>query len=139
MRCDTLAIDLGDHDTVVGDLCGIPPIPPDDSEDRCSDLAGMAQRMDDIRTDTPLEIATTDREDENTIPRPKTATTEIFDEGRIPALIIRPCSQLGDIVDRRVRLEGSELTKVVDRMRGMRSATTNAEEEETATPVTVYR
>ena len=51
---------------------------------------------------------------------------------RRPALVVGARGQLRDVVGRRVGLDAGDLAEVVDRVRGMRRAAADAEDEEPA-------
>ena len=51
-------------------------------------------------------------------------------EGRLPAVVVDPCRELGDVVGRRVRLEPAQLPEVACRMRRVSRGPADPEDEE---------
>jgi hypothetical protein len=76
-----------------------------------------------------------DREDEQRVAGREPRDLEPRVEARLPPLVVRPRRELCDVVGRCIRLEAAELAEVVDRVRGVRRAAPDPEDEEPSLPV----
>src|SRR5262249_38490220 len=101
----------------------------DDAEDLCAAGAGVVNCRDQVTADVLLGAAATYREHEYCIARGEAAHLEPFDVGALPALIVDPRGELGDVVGRGVTLDAEELAKVIHGVRAVAGAAAHAKEE----------
>src|SRR5262249_34864243 len=76
----------------------------------------------------------TDREDEQSVGGAETRSFKPRRIGRLPALVVDPSRQLGDVVRDRVALDPSELAKVAYGVGGVAGPSPRSKEEHPATP-----
>ena len=94
-----------------------PSARPTTPKTSCTDFPRELDRANEVHRDVVRAAPAADREDEDRVPRGDARGPEPRVEARLPALVVRPSRDLGDVVGRRIRLEVAQLPEVVDRMR----------------------
>ena len=124
-----------DDDAGLGDLLGVAPVAADDAEHRSADLACELERAHEVHRHVLLAVAAADREDEQRVARAQARALEPLGEAGVPALVVDPRGELGDVVGRGVGLEAADLPEVVDGVAGVTRRAADAEDEEAAAAV----
>ena len=115
------------------------PRSPDHAVHRRAPLSCELQRVDDVHGHPVLARAAADREDEQGVLAAEPRRLQPGPERALPAVVVRPRGELGDVVRRRVALDLAQLAEVVDRMRGVTRAAACPEHEQPATAVAERR
>ena len=132
MGRDVLRIHSRNDAARVSDFGGVSTISTHDSQNRCANFFGVLEGRHQIRADIFLEISSPDRKHHERVFRLQPASFQPFDENRRPTFVVRPGSQFGYVVGRRVGLDPGDLSKVVYGVRRVCRAAADTQEKQTA-------
>src|SRR5262249_59722275 len=94
----------------------------DDADHAGAALLGEIDGLDEVGADVALGVAAPDREHENRVVRADPADLEPSREDRVPALVVGPRGQFGDVIDRAIGFDAAQLAEIVDRMAAISGA-----------------
>lgn len=126
---DMTGIDIRDDDHMISVPGRVPAGAADDAEHGHPPCLGLIHCAHDVRADSPLRISAADRQDEKGIALAGPADREPIGEYAVPSLVIRPGSQLCDIVDRGVSFNSAQLSEIIDRVRAICGTAANTYKE----------
>src|SRR6266481_4267855 len=135
MRSHGVGIDRGYDRHGIADLRGIPTVPADNTEYLRSNLLGVLCSTDKIRTDVFFEVAAAHRKYEERVDGLETAHLQPLDKDRLPAFIIDPCGQFGNIVGCRVSLYTDNFPEVIDRVTAISGTAADTKKKQSATGI----
>lgn len=118
-----------DRDHEIGKIGERPTWSADDAIDRRSTVMRQLDRVDEVDGYAMLTRAAADGEDEQSIRRTQARDLQPACERALPAVVVRTRRQLGHVVGRRIALDRAQLAKVVDGMRSVTGATSDAQQE----------
>src|SRR5215470_3309103 len=130
MRRDALVVHGWHNDADISLTRSVPAVATDDSYNRGADFLGEIQCGYKIRADIPFRVATADGKNENRVVIRQPASYQPLDENRLPAVVVGPGRQFGNVVGRRVTFEAADLSEIVDRVRSVGNASADAENEQ---------
>ena len=107
-------------------------MPPDDAEDAQAPRARFVERAHQVHAHAQLGVTAADGQDEDGVVPVGPADAEPLDEHRLPALVVDARGELGDVVDRGVGLDVTELPEVVDGVAAVRRAAAGPEKKQPA-------
>src|SRR5207302_9643738 len=121
-----------DHHARIRDLRRIAAVAADNAQDPGALLSRVLKGVHHRHADVPVEIAAADREDQDAVVRTDPAAREPALERIGPPRVVDAGGQLGDVVGGAVRLQAGDLPEIVDRVRGVRRASPDSEDEQPA-------
>src|SRR5215471_4714543 len=126
-----LVYDWHDH-TRIRNPRGEPAVAAYDSEDDCAHFLRATKSADQVRAYVALLVSSTHRQNKDCVIPAQAATEQPIAVRCLPAVIVDARGEFGDIIGRRVALDAGELAEIVDRMRSVGCAATNAKKEKPA-------
>src|SRR5581483_10054397 len=103
---------------------------PDYAVNRAADLAAALDRGHEVHRNRAAAGPAADAEGKQSIIHAESGDRQPFGECGFPSIIVGARSQFGDVIRGRVALDRTQLPEVVDCMRGVTCASTNAKDEQ---------
>ena len=101
----------------------------DDPDNPGSASPSRIDRPDQVLGNCPVQAAAADRQDEQSVLGAELADLEPFRNRRCPAIVIRSCRELRNVIGRRIRFNAADFPKVVYCMAGVGRASAHPENE----------
>src|ERR1700683_2224513 len=117
-----------DEDAGIGHGRGESAVPPDDADDFAANLFGELQGRDEVRADLFFKSAAADGENKDGVAGAKLTDAKPVLEDAGPAFVVRAGSQFGDVVGGGVGLDAGDFAEIVDGVRSVGGAATDAED-----------
>src|SRR5205814_3707701 len=111
------------------DLRGITSISTDNPENCAAAFLGQLQRRHQIRTHIFFQAASAHRQNKKRVFFTESASFKPFGENGSPSLIVGAGGQLRDIIGGCVAFHACNLSEIVDRVRSVRRATSDAQDK----------
>src|SRR3954451_13098364 len=125
-----VGVDHGNEDARVGDLGCPAAVAADDTHDASANLPGELKARNEVRADVASRVTASHRKNKDEIPIAQPAHSKPFCITRIPALVVDPRRQLGDVVGGRIRLEAPKLAEVADGVGRVASTAARPDDEQ---------
>ena len=126
----TLAVDGRNDQDGIPHLLSVSSIATDDAIDPQSPLLRFVDSVDEIHTDLVRHVPPADREHKDGVILTGTTHSQPGRKNSFPAVIIRACGQLCNIVDWCVGFNPAEFSEVVDGMTAIRCAPSDAQHKQ---------
>ncbi len=116
-----------------------PAVASDDADDRAAAFLGQLQRGDEVRADVFFHVAAADREHEQAILFVERLPLSHSTNTLGPAFVVGAGGQFADVVGRGVAFHPGDLAEIVDRVRSVRRAAADAQDEEPTAALAHWR
>jgi hypothetical protein len=133
MRRDAIGRERRNHDAFFGYLpreSAVKRPIPHDAEDVSARFRRRFERANDIDRYVFLAASAAHREDQHAVARADARALQPGGEAGVPAFVIRPGGELGNVVGGRVGFKTAQLAKVVDRVAGVAGRPADAQDEQ---------
>ena len=121
-----------DDDAGVGDLCSVAAVAADHSADFGADLARVLQSAHEIGADIFLRVATADGKNKHQIVVVQPRTAKPVGVASVPAIIVDPGGEFGNVVGGSVRFDLRYFAEVTYRVGSVARAAADPQEEKPA-------